>query len=101
MPFPGFASSATESIDADVVTDQKPETMTEQEAEDLEGARGEKDQIERARAERKVDDGEEDEADKLERGAFQPRAYPHGNVSWSYNPSRKDYVAIESGTGGS
>lgn len=89
MPFPGFASSATESIDADVMTDQKPETMTEQEAEDLEGARGEKDQIERAPVERKVDDGEEDEADKLERGAFQPHAYPPVNVSWSNTPSRQ------------
>jgi|SRR5579859_4535419 len=93
MSFPGAASSAIESIDADVVTDQKVETMTEQEAEDLEGARREKDQIEKARTEGKGDDGDEDETDKLERGAFHPHAYPYGNVSWSYNPSRQTSVA--------
>jgi hypothetical protein len=93
MSFPGSSSSAAERIEADVVTDQMVEIMPEQEAYDLECARGEKDQIDRTGAEGGGEEGEEDEADKLEKGAFQPHAYPRVNLSWSNNPSRQTSVA--------
>jgi hypothetical protein len=84
-------SAAAERVKSDVQTDQKAENMSQQEAEDLDRARGQKDEVEETNAE--DDNGEEDEADKLERGAFQPHAYPHINVSWSNNTSRRTSVA--------
>jgi hypothetical protein len=90
MSVPRIASPAAKRIEAEIVTDQRLESMVQEDAKDLERAREQKLQIEETNPD---GDDDEDEADKLERGAFQPHANPHVNVSWSNNPSRRTSIS--------
>jgi hypothetical protein len=90
MSVPGVASKAAEQIQEDVVTDAQAERNADEEAhrleeigeesdENLEAARDVKGQAEDTNDEN-AGNGDNDEAGKLESGAFQPHAYPH--INW-------------------
>lgn len=89
MSIPSVASEAAEKVRDDVISDEKAEINAEDEADQLEGARQEKDDVE------DIQDAEGnqhsiDEVDKLESGAFQPHAYPHiGFVDYSHSADGK------------
>lgn len=89
MSIPGVASEAAEQIQDDVITDEKAEINVDDEAGELEGARQEKDDVEDVQDAQSNHDSI-DEVDKLERGAFQPHAYPHiGFDDYNYSPDGK------------
>jgi hypothetical protein len=80
-------------METNVVTDQKLGIMAHQELEDLDRAHGQKDRDDDMKIE-VINDGEEDEVDKLEKGTFQqPQAYPPVNITWTNTPSRQPSLA--------
>jgi hypothetical protein len=81
MSVPGVGTAAADKIQEQAVTDQEAEKAANEEADTLEGARQEKEDVEDVNDRHDLDqeNGSENEEDKLERGAFQPHAYPHIN----------------------
>jgi len=97
MSVPGVASEAAERIQEEVISDEQAEINADQEAEQLEGARQEIDDVQ------DIQDAESqgnsnDEADKLESGAFQPHAYPHIGFEDHSPSSKKKNLAMNGGT---
>lgn len=92
MSVPGVASEAAETIQEDVISDEKAEMNAVDDADELEGARQEKDDAQNQ-------EDSNDEADKLESGAFQPHAYPHiGFESEDHNRSRNGENPVANGS---
>lgn len=85
MSVPGVGSEAAEQISSDGVTDKQAQISAEKEADELENARDAKSDADDANDE----NASNNEADKLESGAFQPHAYPH--LNWQdTSPPKED-----------
>jgi hypothetical protein len=92
MSVPGVGSRAADKLQEQAITDQRAKMEDDGEADVIEGARKQKSDVEDIQDSQNADDenyGSEDEAGKLERGAFQPHAYPHINFPENVGSSPK------------